>query len=59
MCLNHLHVEMEHLCVVCVVECVLATFLKPKISKFRILGRQHTRNCHLELNVSWYHSLKP
>ena len=49
---------MEHLYVVCAIEYVIATFLKPKTLKFRIYGHQYKTNYHLELNASWCHSLK-
>ena len=40
---------MEHLCVICAIECVMATFLKPKMLKFRISSRHYKSNYHLEL----------
>ena len=48
---------MEHLCVVCAIEYVMATFLKPELLKFNIYSCQNKSNCYLELNVSWCHSL--
>lgn len=33
---------LKHLCAI---KCLMATFLKPKILKFKIYGRQYKSNC--------------
>ena len=41
--------RMEHLCVLCAIIYVMATFVKPKLLKFEIHGCQYKSNCHLDL----------
>ena len=48
---------MKHLCIVCAIECVMATFMKLEILKLRRYGRRYKKYCHMKPNFSWYNSL--